>query len=195
MIPIKQNLSKNSPKMGNISNLNSFSEVYDDCFSLLVHKAFDILLERQISEDVVQEVFMDLWERRDSVWIDNYMGYLYKAVKYKSYRIKKKLTKLVSYSEIGRQHQNSIVNLNHAYGPIEDSKNTDDRTKNLFNNSIELLPHKCKEVFCMYFFDRLTYKEIAKLCCISTKTVDNQIYQAKKRIKEHFISSHKKHTL
>ncbi|MEE9361457.1 MAG: sigma-70 family RNA polymerase sigma factor [Cellulophaga sp.] len=174
-------------KYGNrkILTLDSFNKLYEENFHRLVHRALFLLKEKQISEDVVQDVFVDLWEKRKTRRIGNYNGYLHNAVKYQVYRLnKKKLTQKL-YTESDEDIIKYYVSLSQELLLDKESVNMTNEYVDIIGKLIDELPDKCKSVFCMYCFERLTYKEIAIKNKISTKTVDNHIYKARKRIKEY----------
>ena len=60
----------------------SFEQIYRQYWSKLYIYAFNVLRERELCEDIVQEVFIDLWAKRHEVQISNLRSYLYQSVKY-----------------------------------------------------------------------------------------------------------------
>ena len=59
-----------------------------------------------------------------------------------------------------------------------------DDLQNLINDSIDLLPEKCRLVFTLSRFEEMTYQEIANELNISIKTVENQISKALKFLRK-----------
>ena len=56
-----------------------------------------------------------------------------------------------------------------------------------FHRAIEALPEKCRLIFSMNRFDRLTYKEIAVIQSISVKTVETQMGRALKFLRHRLV--------
>lgn len=168
-----------------VLTLDSFNNLYEENFHILVQRAVFLLKEKQISEDIVQEIFTDLWEKRKIRRIGNYNGYLHNAVKYQAYRLKKKQLTQKLYKESDEDIIKYHVGLYQELLLDKESVNMTNKYEDLILKLIDELPDKCKSVFCMYSFERLSYKEIAIKNKISTKTVDNHIYKARRRIKEY----------
>ena len=61
--------------------------IYERFWNQLYIDAWKVLKNDKASEDVVQEVFIDLWEKKSYDHIDNFDAYIYQAVKYKTLMI------------------------------------------------------------------------------------------------------------
>ena len=68
-----------------INNQKEFKEIYDKFYAGLANCAFSVLKDRDAAKDIVQEVFLDLWNKRATLSIQTSLqAYLVRAVKFKS---------------------------------------------------------------------------------------------------------------
>ena len=136
------------------------------------------------SEEIVQEVFMQLWHKKESlVQIENPDSYLFTTV----------------YRRVYRYYQNEI-RLSKLYKEIADpsseSENTTEQmvlaseSDRLILEAIERLPSKQKQVFIMTKRQGLSRDEVAKALQLSPNTVRNHLHQAIKFIKAQLEGSH-----
>jgi RNA polymerase sigma-70 factor, ECF subfamily len=142
---------------------------------MLRNAAENLIRDKDASHDIVQEVFLKLWHRREELSeIVNHKAYLFRAVINASLSFIEKNKKTVSLTELR----------------IETGSSTDTSmmTKELqskIQGALDSLPPKCKAVFVLSRFDELKNKEIADILGLSVKTVENQMGIALKKMREH----------
>lgn len=142
----------------------------------LVHFSAHILRNEDDAMEVVNDVFVSIWEKRDQLKLDDSLkNYLYTSVKNRSLNFLKKAG--LQYVDAG----DDIPIASPDPGILERiaAMETEKQVKAL----IDALPQKCKQVFLLSRMEQLSYKEIADLLEISTKTVENHIGLALKFIK------------
>lgn len=148
----------------------AFDELYRRTWKKLYTRAFQKLRDEDLAKDVVQEVFVDFWNKRQIRNIQNVEAYLLQAVKFKVIdRFRKKdfiVEEIDDFAEVL------------ASSEFSDSKLLDDELNMLLNYWINQLPNKRKEIFLLKYEEGLSTEEIGKLLNISTKTVQNQILNA-----------------
>lgn len=128
------------------------------------------------SEDIVQDLFTKLWQRKDSLdHIDNIQAYLRRSAANSSLNYLKKNQK-ISYTDDWSAHESTEVH--------EPQPDTVDELRKLIHLTIDQLPDRCRLVFIMSRYDRMSYKEIASQLDISIKTVENQISKALKVLRK-----------
>jgi RNA polymerase sigma-70 factor (family 1) len=152
----------------------SFDLIFERYWKRLYLYAYKIFQDKVVCEDIVQEVFIKLWENADTNTISNLEGYLFRAVKF---RISNAIRNLKHTSQI----DDVLGNL-----PIQHPVDLDfdfEETSGLVHDSIETLPEKCREIFRLSREDHLSNKEIAARLNISVRTVETQIYRALKVIR------------
>jgi RNA polymerase sigma-70 factor (ECF subfamily) len=151
-----------------------FEEMYKAHYDALRNSAQHIIGDNDASHDIVQEVFLKLWHRREELnFILNQKAYLFKSVINASITYLEKNKKIVPFLEM----------------EIESPRNADSKMllKELevkVQLALNNLPPKCKAVFVLSRFEELKNKEIAELLGLSLKTVENQMGIAIKKMRE-----------
>lgn len=123
------------------------------------------------AEDIVQNVFIKVWEQRTRLKSDYALkSFLYKLVYNEFIDLYRKNQSLFSLEKSYYDALNSIV--------FEDDSESFQRVLNVVNKEIQNLPPKCKEVFILSKKEGLTNIEIAEHLEVSVKTVEAQITKA-----------------
>ena len=168
-----------------------FIRLFEENYKSLVLYAKRFVMDTEIARDLVQDVFIYLWDKREQLSIDRSIdSYLYRAVhnacinhlkreSAKENYLKQFLLKLNenTLATSGSEDAHELVIHNDLLARIE--------------AIIESLPEQCKNIFRLSRFRGLKNKEIAKIYAISPRTVETQIYRALKILREklspHFI--------
>ncbi len=148
--------------------------LFDKFFDYLCSVVYRILHDYEAARDVVQDIFFDLWKKRDSINIQTALKpYLRRAA------VNRAINHLKRKRLIINEHEDSAIQVvsNDPSGQAKMEKNELERR---IYEIIESLPPKCKLVFAMSRFENMTYQEIADALEISVKTVENQISKALK---------------
>lgn len=122
-----------------------FEKVYDLYWSKLYISAYNILRDRQQSEDVVQEVFSYLWNQGDSLEINNLSAWLFTAIRYQVFNVIRSGKVRDKYKQVYFQEL-EIDN-------IAESKLDNENIRSRLMASIEELPVRCKEIFILSRFE------------------------------------------
>ncbi|MEO0470218.1 MAG: RNA polymerase sigma-70 factor [Bacteroidota bacterium] len=164
----------------------TFEKVFRMYFPGLRAYARKILNDPTQAEEVVQEVFMQLWEKRGEITFETSIkSYLFRAVYNRSLnRIRDLKTR--------QRHQEVVESSNKENELIEFDPAVASDVKQHIYEAIGQLPEQCGRIFKMSRFEGLTYKEIAQKLNISPKTVEVQMGRALKKLREmlrhHLIS-------
>ncbi|MEL1240941.1 RNA polymerase sigma factor [Flavobacterium flavipallidum] len=152
-------------------NEEAYSYLMDNYYTRLCVYAETFTKDCYKAEDIVQNVMLKLWLKRDQLSSDYQIkNYLYKSVynefidRYREYRI---LTPL---------EEKHVAKLNNIVQDFD--FNETEKLIQIVKNQIENLPPKCKAIFKMSKMEGLSYTEIAEYQNISIKTVENQIAKA-----------------
>jgi RNA polymerase sigma-70 factor (family 1) len=158
-----------------LDDRTSFEQLYKQYWPKLYIYAFNVLRERDLCEDIVQEVFMDLWAKRHEVQISNLHAYLYQSVKYQIFNhfreSKYKNQLLMKFDQINTQYE-----LDELYEQKE--------FKAKIKEVIYQLPEQRRVIFEMSRYEGLSNKEISEHLSISVQTVKNQISESLKFIRK-----------
>ncbi|WP_163398308.1 RNA polymerase sigma factor [Flavobacterium fluviatile] len=123
------------------------------------------------AEDIVQNVFIKIWEQRTRLKSDHSIkSFLYKSVYNEFIDLYRKNQSLFSLEKTYHDALNSVV--------LEDDSESFQRILKVVNKEIESLPPKCREVFILSKKEGLTNIEIAEHLDVSIKTVEAQITKA-----------------
>ncbi len=142
-------------------------------YNPLCNFAFKYLGDEEASEDVVQEVFVHLWEKRKKLEINSSLkSYLFSSVKNKSIEKLRRLKVEKKYLQSSDVPLFTETNVD-----FEDEMQKAILKDNIYQ-SVDKLPKKCKIIFKMAKFDGLTYKEIADELNLSEKTIESQMRRA-----------------
>ncbi|MBT34566.1 MAG: RNA polymerase sigma-70 factor [Thalassobius sp.] len=152
----------------------AFLEIYQRYWARLYKYAYNVIQNQPACEDIIQEIFLDLWNRRKELLISNLQAYLYKSVKFQIFKYLRK-------NEIEQKHL-SLINKIQFVNNTEEYINVEE-LEQLLDKSISQLPEKCREIFYMSRFEQKSYQEIAQKLNISTQTVKNQVSKALKFIR------------
>lgn len=155
-------------------NEEVFESVFKQHFNSLHAYAFTILKDAVSAEEVVQSLFLKLWERKDALNIQTSVkSYLYRATYNDCMNILKHL-------QVRQKHQDHVSYFHDRTTENASSKLQENELKNELQKALKLLPEKCRTIFQMSRFEELKYQEIADQLDISIKTVENQMGKALK---------------
>lgn len=158
----------------------AFAEVYERFFVVLYKHALNRLRDEEQAKDIVQELFEDLWSKKESLFIQsNLSNYLYTAIRNKVLKV------------IAHQHVVSAYAAKHAVFLKPDEGLTDHRVRErqlaaIIEKEVQSLPPKMKAVFELSRKHNYTHKEIAEQMDITEQSVRSHIKNALKILKVKF---------
>jgi RNA polymerase sigma-70 factor (family 1) len=150
----------------------AFTEIYNRYWLVAYRSAFQILKDEDACMDVLQDVFVWLWQNHHKVAIQALKAYLLTAVKFKMLNvIRQGRIKELIYSEIK---------------VVEHELQNDIEVKELMQmiaDFADTLPPQAKQIFQLSRYEHLSNKEIASKMGITEKTVKNQINISLKKLR------------
>lgn len=156
-----------------------FENIFNEYYTILVRLSLNILKQEEVAEEVVQDVFVKLWEKRKDISIQvSLKSYLAQSVKNKSLNYLK--------SKEGKYQQLSKIE-------VEDYLIIDEETQHeleflefqyLVEKSINSLPDRSQQIFKLSRFEGLSYSKIADKLDISVKAVEKQMNSSLKKMRE-----------
>ena len=162
----------------------AFDELCRKYYAMLVSYA-RLFLKDDWAEDVVQDVFYNVWQRRETLDDSNSLyKYLLRSVYNRSLNY---LDKNRRAGEYGAYYRERIAALGSSYyapdnSPVVQKLYNDDLRASL-DAAIESLPPKCREVFRLSYIEDLSNREIGEQLGISPRTVENHMYAALKQLR------------
>jgi RNA polymerase sigma-70 factor (family 1) len=156
---------------------NAFKLLYDRYSKKIYFFSLKYLGNNVEAEELVQSVFINVWENRGSLDPGNSVkSYIYKSAINYIYNYLKKKTIHARFIE-SQMHGNEIKSDNsyeeEIFHDLEKSINT----------VVKTLPSQQQRIFQLSRYDGLTYQEIAVKLDLSIRTIENQMYRALKTIK------------
>jgi RNA polymerase sigma-70 factor (ECF subfamily) len=151
------------------NDTQAFESIYKKYWQNLYLTAFSILKDKQAAEDIIQDLFIHLWNKRATISVTvSLNAYLSACVKHEVFRIIRK--------RIAELDTNEVIQPDKTYNAQEliEYKEFLSHTQQL----IAKLSVKFQEVFVLSREDQYTHKEIAAQLNISSKTVENHIGKA-----------------
>ncbi|NEM97839.1 RNA polymerase sigma-70 factor [Pontibacter burrus] len=157
----------------------AFTQLYAQFYKNLTLTAIKYVKDINIAEEVVQDVFLRLWESPDKLRnASSPKAYLYRSV------INTSINHLNREKNIRQHHQVITDELSDSY---IDNIHEEQELKIWIYQEIDRLPEQCKKVFKMNRFDGLKYREIAEQLQISERTVENHIIHALKILRKRML--------
>ncbi len=146
-------------------------------YSELCSYIYSLSRDKQLTEDIVQNVMLKIWKNREKLNINTSIkNYLYKSCYYELVDNYKRNKKELNYLQ---QVQNEVLEIF--------SEEEEDFIKKQIKKvqaEVDKLPPKCKEVFVLNKIEGLKYREVADQLGVSVKTVEAQLSKAMTRIRE-----------
>jgi len=157
------------------NDLGAFERIYNKYWSKLYLSAYNIIRDRQIAEDITQEVLVNLWMKRANLQLTSLNAYLYTSVRYQVFNV-------IRSGKVRADRFNKLEELFSSNGG-EDLLSEKDINR-LLEQGIAELPEKCRQIFIMSRKEHLSTKEIAERLGIAPKTVENQLTVALNRLRK-----------
>lgn len=156
----------------NIERPGLIEELFKTYYSPLVKLVYRMLKDADVSEDIVQDVFIKVWNNRHNLDENKSIkSYLYRSAINTSLNYIEKNKRSIQITKIDSSLSSYSSN------QTEEKVNLKELEKKI-SIAIDTLPPKCKVIFVMSRYEELSYKEIAETLELSVKTVENQIGKA-----------------
>lgn len=167
---------------------DNFNIIYDTLFREIYPKLFfyvkGMIGSEEDAQDIVEDVFVDLWHRRERIEVgDKIQAFLYRSAYTHTINYLKRKRKSENYIRSIKEINNLRMDfmLNNSKNPETDLENTE--LQKTLNAAINELPNKCCEVFKLSYIHGLQNDEIAKKMGTSVRTVEAHMYHALKYLR------------
>lgn len=162
---------------------HAFEELYQRYSLALFSYAMKRIRDKAASEEIVQELFVSLWERRSYLsHVTNVKAYLYAAVRH---RVANYIAHGIIRVKYAKHYEAFAAR---TENPTEEKMNVLDLNATL-ERSLASLPENCEKVFRMSRMEHLTIPEIAAKTNLNPRTVENYITQALKHLRQNLMRS------
>jgi len=154
----------------------ALEELFEKYYYRLCDFAFQYVHSVDLTEEVVSDVFLNIWQKRSALTISgNFKAYLFTAVRNRALNyVKSQKQPMDSLEDVPRQAAQK------QYRPDEELqfKEFSNRMEALLNT----LPPRRRRIFKLSRLEGFTYPQIADMLSISVRTVQNQMVQAVKQL-------------
>lgn len=158
-----------------------FETLFRTHFRGLHAYAITIIRDEAAAEDIVQNTFFKLWEKRDMLGdLQSPAAYLYRSVHNESLNFLKHAKVKSAYQQYTVQQMNDKE---HTAAQRVGLKELEQR----LDKALKELPEQCRTIFQMSRFEELKYREIADRMGLSVKTIENQMGKALKILRAQLV--------
>ena len=154
-------------------DVKAFERIFRHYYTPLYLYAFSITGQKEVSEEIVQDIFYIIWKEKEKIQIVRAVkSYLYQAVKNHSLHYLKHL-------HVREQYRSNIL----KQSSLETESAPDElleykELEAILAQTLKKLPERCRHVFYMHRMNGKKYKEIASTLSISVKTVEADMTKA-----------------
>ncbi len=154
-----------------------FKKIFIENHRRLLFLALRLLKNEANAEDLVADVFCDMWSRIETIDLDYGINtYLYKAVTTRALNF-------LTRSDAAAKRIEALESINEMRLEFIDRHNLEDivHSKDIekgISEAMGTLPAKCREIFTLSYIDGISNKDIARGLGISVRTVEAQNYKA-----------------
>lgn len=175
---VEEKILLNEVKNG---NRKVFEVLFHDYYPFLTKFAEGFVFDRQIAEDIVQNLFLNFWENAKQITIDTSIkSYLYQSIRNRC---------LNHIRDLHVQDKHKLLY-------IEASLNSEDPLSwhemgltEKIHDAIESLPRQMKEIFKMKYLEGAKTRDISKVKGVSENTVKTQLQRAKEKLRQKLADS------
>lgn len=176
-LPLRMEATHNGINYAAVDREIVFERAFRDYFKALHAYAFTIIRDEENAEEIVQNVFFKLWEKKENIdEITSLKAYLYRATYNDSLNFLK-------HTKVKAAYETYAKSTGSDKSDAVDTLSTKELQAKI-DKALNELPEQCRTIFQMSRFEELKYREIAEQLNLSVKTVENQMGKALKVLRE-----------
>ena len=156
---------------------SAYEEIFRTWYPALVRMADAMVRSRAIAEELVQDVMLELWRRRDRLAADgSVQAYLFQSTR----------NRALNHLRHGRIVDRSAVYMagETSTRASADAEVVEGELQVALREAVQALPPRCKQVFELSRVQGLKYAEIAEVLGVTVKAVEAQMGRALKSLRE-----------
>jgi RNA polymerase sigma-70 factor (ECF subfamily) len=155
----------------------AFDEIFRAWYPSLVRTADAMLRDRAVAEELVQDVLLELWRRRETLTADGSpQAYLFQSVRNRALNH-------LRHARVARRGEPHLMAQPSPY-PAAEARLAEAEIEVALREAVESLPPRCREVFELSRVHGLRYAEIAQTLGVSVKAVEAQMGKALRTLRE-----------
>lgn len=167
--------------MERVCTHNDFEKIYKLYYPKMFGFAKNYVLANEDAENIVQDVFLTLWERKEELELSCILTtYLFTLVKNRCLNF---LRHQLIEEEYSVEMKEEFGFKLYALESIDYSYQSEEELQEIIERALEALPPRCREIFVKSRIEGMKYKEISEELGISINTVENQMVTALKKLR------------
>ena len=156
----------------------AFSALFRRFYPILYQYGGKIVSDKEVLEDAIQELFLELWQKPTAVPLQSVKAYLLQALKFKLYKTFRRKNFLPSDTNVEAygfelSHETVLIEL----------QEDEERKQKLLSALAQLSPRQ-KEVIYLKIYKGLSYEEVSEVMQLNYQVVRNLLYTALKAFKK-----------
>lgn len=156
---------------------DNFDKIYVVYFSRMKRFAKEYVIFEEDAENIVQDVFLLLWEKREALEIQiSLVPYLFSLVK-------NKCLDYLRHKVVAEEFRQELSAKLFSLELMDYSFSSDEEIEKIVVDAVNKLPVRCREIFIKSRVKGMKYREIAEDLNISVNTVENQMSIALKKLR------------
>lgn len=150
----------------------AYTELFDRYSGVLYRHAYRLLGDHDEAQDIVQDVFLNLWQKREQLDVTNSLSsYIYQSVR-------NRVLNLFTHQKVIDRYSASLKAFWEEGEYSTDQQIREKELAAVIQQEINALPPKMRHIYLLSRRDDINYRQIAEQEGISEKTVRNQVYNA-----------------
>ena len=155
----------------------AFEYFFKKYMKMLYAYALGFMNEKSVAEDVIQDVFVQFWHKREQIqYTTSVYSYLQRAVKNACINMR-------LHEDVERKYEQEVKYTEEEAFDWREAEELQKLRQRLFD-AMDRLPERCREIFIMSCVDGLKYKEIAARMGITENTIKTQIKLGYKKLRD-----------
>ncbi|WP_294183684.1 RNA polymerase sigma factor [Sphingobacterium sp.] len=161
----------------------AFFALYDQYSHALFSTIFRMVKDRQVSEEIVQDVFLKVWQKRSTIDpTRSFKSWIFTIAKNDVISWYRKLAKEAAMQENLYQHFEQLY-------LMEKEVDIEEKQSALLEKALNTLSERRREIFVLCKIEQKSYEEVAKQLHISVSTVSNAMVKSNQHIRQ-FVQDH-----
>jgi RNA polymerase sigma-70 factor (family 1) len=153
----------------------AFKLLFQRYYSGLFNFGMSLLKREDETRELIQDIFLQLWDKKSSLAIANTKSYLFTTMHHKALN-------LLRHEKVIRAYEQNIISLDSL--KFDNPKESNPFVKEALIKAIDELPDKAKQCFILSQIDGLSHKEVADQLNITEKTVENHLARCRKDLRK-----------
>jgi RNA polymerase sigma-70 factor (ECF subfamily) len=155
-------------------DLQSFESLFRQYYAMLCSYAMRFVSDRDTAEEIVQDLFFKIWEKRDTLQVRvSIKSYLFTA-------IHNRCLKFIEHRNVEAKFRTTYLRRESEMDHSQNEARDAEELQRFIDSTLNSLPERCRKIFHLSRFEALRYHEIAELLSISVKTVEANMGKALK---------------